>query len=142
MFKRIFLPSAVALSLFASHLPAAADNRTLVEFPGMMRDHMLANMRDHLAAINEILGPLGRDEHEQAADVPESRHGFSALEAHGAAHMAQFIPEAMREAGTAMHRAASQFARTAQEGEVLPAYRKLTEVTASCVTCHASFKVH
>ena len=34
---------------------ASTDKRELVELPEMMQQHMLSNMRDHLAAINEIL---------------------------------------------------------------------------------------
>jgi len=122
--------------------PAAADDaRTPVELPQMMKEHMLANMRDHLAAINEILAYLGNGELEQAAETAEYRLGMSSLEAHGASHLARFMPEAMREAGTAMHRAASRFALTAQEGEALAAYRALSNITAACVACHSGYKV-
>lgn len=113
----------------------------MVELPEMMRVHMLSNMRDHLVALNEILHHLAEDELEKAADVAEVRLGFSSLELHGASHIAQFMPEEMSSAGTRMHRAASQFARTAQEGDVLAAYRKLQEVTTACVECHAGYKV-
>lgn len=118
-----------------------AETRKLVELPDMMRTHMLANMRDHLAAFNEILNHLAEEELEKAADIAESRLGFSSLESHGASHMAPFMPEEMSVAGTKMHRAASQFARIAQEGEALPAYRKLGEITAACVECHAAYRV-
>lgn len=129
------------LALFGWHPAALSDDRQMVELPEMMRTHMLANMRDHLVAIDEILQLLAADELEAAADVAESRLGFSSLESHGASHIAQFMPEEMAAAGTRMHRAASQFARTAQEGEALPAYKKLREVTAACVECHAGYRV-
>lgn len=127
-------------SLSAPALYAEEDARQLVEFPDMMRTHMLGNMRDHLVALNEILNHLAEDELEQAADVAESRLGFSSLESHGASHIAKFMPEGMAEAGTAMHRAASQFARVAQEGEALPAYQKLKDITAACTACHAGYR--
>jgi hypothetical protein len=120
---------------------AANDTRVAVELPAAMRQHMLANMRDHLAAINEILGYLGKGELEKAADTAEYRLGMSSLETHGARHMAGFMPEEMRQAGTAMHRAASRFALKAQEGDVILAYRALTEVTSACVACHAGYRV-
>ena len=101
---------------------------------------MLGNMRDHLVAINEILTYLATDELEKAADVAESRLGFSSFESHGASHIAKFMPEDMAATGTAMHRAASQFARVAQEGEVLPAYKKLKDITAACTACHAAYR--
>ena len=136
------LLTALPLLALLGWPPAAlADDRQMVELPEMMRTHMLANMRDHLVAIDEILQLLAADELEAAADVAESRLGFSSLELHGASHIAQFMPKEMAAAGTRMHRAASQFARTAQEGEALPAYHKLREVTAACVECHAGYRV-
>ena len=98
-------------------------------------------MRDHLAAINEILIYLGKGELEKAAEIAEYRLGMSSLESHGASHMARFMPEGMRQAGTAMHKAASRFALKAQEGEALAAYIALSDITSACVTCHAGYKV-
>ncbi len=107
----------------------------------MMRQHMLSNMRDHLLALNEILTNMAKGQLDKAADIAESRLGMSSLEAHGASHMAKFMPEGMREAGTSMHRAASRFALKAQEGEVLPAYNALSEVTSACVACHSGYRI-
>ena len=126
-----------------SGAPSGADGdpRQLVELPERMQQHMMANMRDHLAAIDEILTHLGGDDLDAAAEVAESRLGMSALEAHGGHHMARFMPEGMRQAGTGMHRAASRFALKAQEGDVAAAYGALAEVTAGCVACHAGYRI-
>jgi len=133
------------LTLLLGTLPcssvASKDTRVLVELPEMMEQHMLANMRDHLTAIHEILVYLDGGDLDEAADVAEYRLGMSSLESHGASHMAKFMPEGMREAGTTMHRAASRFALKAQEGDVLPSYKALSEITAACVACHAGYKV-
>lgn len=128
--------------LFASQASfAAEDSRQLVKLPEMMQHHMLANMRDHLVSINEILIAMENGKLGKAADIAESRLGMSSLEKHGASHMARFMPEGMRKAGTGMHRAASRFALKAQEGEVLPAYRMLSQVTSSCVACHSAYRI-
>ncbi len=141
MISRSLITLALSAILFAPTLLAEQDARQLVEMPDMMRTHMLGNMRDHLTAINEILNHLALDELDQAADVAEDRLGFSSLESHGASHIAKVMPQGMRDAGTAMHRAASQFARIAQEGDALPAYQKLKDITAACVACHAAYRV-
>ena len=120
---------------------AAEDERELVQMPTMMQEHMLANMRDHLAALNEILAKLAAGELDEAAEIAELRLGMSSLESHGASHMAKVMPEEMRRVGTSMHKAASKFALKAQEGEVVPAYGALSEVTAACVACHSAFRV-
>jgi cytochrome c556 len=131
------------LSLVA--LAAAAATRQPVEMPAPMREHMLANMRDHLAALAEIQSALAAGKYEQAADVAETRLGLSSLERHGASHMAGHMPKPMQDIGTNMHRAASRFARTAQEAAVtrdLPgALGALAELSSQCVACHAGFKL-
>ena len=133
---------APILMVFACNISIAdEDSRQLVELPEMMQLHMMSNMRDHLVAINEILITMANDQLDQAAEVAESRLGMSSLESHGASHMSRFMPEGMRQAGTSMHRAASRFALKAQEGEALPAYSALAEVTSACVACHTNYRI-
>ena len=117
------------------------DERQLVQLPEMMQQHMMSNMRDHLTAINEILVRMGAGEFDEAAEIAEQRLGMSSLQSHGASHMARFMPEGMRQAGTSMHRAASRFALKAEEGEPLPAYKMLAEITSACVTCHSGYRI-
>jgi hypothetical protein len=133
--------TATALLVASGFTTAEPDTRQLVELPPMMQTHMMANMRDHLAAINEILISMAQDDLEKAADIAENRLGMSSLKSHGASHMATFMPEGMRKAGTGMHRAASRFALKAQEGEALPAYEALSEVTSACVACHSGYRI-
>ena len=127
--------------LFAQAGSVQSDTREMVELPDMMRTHMLANMRNHLVVLNEILNYLSNDQLDKAADAAEDYLGMSSLELHGASQIAKFMPEGMRNAGTAMHRAASQFAIIAGEGEALPAFEKLKDITAACVACHSGYRV-
>jgi len=135
LFLAALIPGSYANSV------ASNDTRILVELPEMMQQHMLSNMRDHLAAINEILVYLDNDELEKAAETAEFRLGMSSLKSHGAGHMAKFMPEGMRQTGTTMHRAASRFALKAQEGEALPAYKALSDITSACVACHSGYRI-
>jgi cytochrome c556 len=141
MMKRLSLALTLLTSGFTGHSFAADDARMQVELPAMMQQHMLANMRDHLAAINEILVYLGNGNLEKAADTAEYRLGMSSLKVHGASHLAKFMPEGMRQAGTAMHSAASRFALKAQEGDALAAYDALSGVTSACVACHSGYRI-
>jgi len=124
---------------------APSDTRVMVEFPPMLVEHTLANMRDHLLALQEIQAYLARSEHDKAATVAENRLGMSSLRLHGAHEVAPFMPQGMRDAGTAMHRAASKFAIEAQNagvtGDLRQALGALAEVTAQCVGCHAGYKL-
>jgi hypothetical protein len=139
----IFIAALVLLAPVTSQ--ATPDARVAVELPAPMRAHMLANMRDHLAALQEIQAALARDEAGHAAQIAERRIGMSSLDAHGAGHMAPHMPKPMQDIGTAMHRAASRFARVAEEAgvrrDLRPALQALSEVTQQCVACHAGYRL-
>lgn len=136
--KKILITLLVSTSTLSF---AADDTRQFVKLPEMMQQHMMSNMRDHLVVINEILLYLGNNEMDKAAEVAEQRLGMSSLGTHGASHMAGFMPEGMRKAGTAMHKKASHFALKAQEGDLIPAYKSLSQVTSSCVACHSAYRI-
>lgn len=132
----------LVLLLAANSLAVAHDDqREWVILPEMMQKHMMANMRDHLRAIDEILGYLSTGQLDRAAEVAEFRLGVSSLDKHGAHQMGKRMPEGMRQMGTRMHRAATRFALTAQEGEVLPAYSALGAITGACVACHSGYRL-
>ena len=123
-----------------------ADARELIKFPEPMRLHTITSMRDHLLALQEIDVALSRNAFDKAASIAELRLGMSSLELHGAAHIAPFMPKGMQEIGTHMHRAASQFAREAQDAsvtnDVRPALSALGTLMQQCVACHAAYRLH
>lgn len=132
------------LALVAGILPSAGvadDTREKVDFPEMMKQHQLSNMRDHLAALNEILALLAKSELDKAADIAEHRLGMTSMVAHNASHMAPYMPKGMQAIGSEMHHAASRFAMTAQEGDLPRAMDSLSKVTQQCVACHSTYRV-
>jgi cytochrome c556 len=140
--KRIIKPLSfiLLLSVFGV-VTADSESRQPIKLPAKMQRHMMSNMRDHLAAINEILISMAAEEYDKAAGIAENRLGMSSLGSHGAEHMAKFMPENMQAIGARMHRAASRFALRAEEGEALEAYGALSAITTECVACHASYRV-
>jgi len=126
-------------------MQASKDTRQLVEFPAALRDHELANMRDHLRTLSEIEGYLAKHDFDQAAALAEKRLGMSSFDLHGAHEVAPYMPKGMQDAGTAMHHAASRFAITAQEAavdnDVGHALAALNVVTQACVACHAAYRL-
>lgn len=146
--------------------PIQEDSRTEVKFPPMMRENFLGNMRDHLAAISEIQAALGQGNFKLAADIAKSRLGMDAPSSmackpvmnlvDGMAHMngmspmnemtpenemTKYMPEGMRTAGRAMHRAADQFAADAGAGDYRAVIASLAKVTQACASCHAHYRV-
>lgn len=126
------------------HAPPA-DTRVLAKFPPELAEHTLANMRDHLLALQEINDALARGAGDKAASIAEQRLGMSAMRLHGSHENAKYMPEGMKAAGSAMHRAASRFAVEAQNstvtGDLKPALGVLSEVMSACVACHAGFRL-
>ena len=144
---RLFCVLALTLAVPASASASADLNpRELVELPPPMREHMLANMRDHLLAIEAITRLLAEGRYGEAADTAEERLGMDAMQTHGGHHMAPYMPEGMRAVGSAMHRAASRFAMAARDAEVdgnlAGAFAGLSEVMQQCVACHGAYRVH
>jgi hypothetical protein len=127
------------------HDAAANDTRVLVAFPPALTAHTLANMRDHLQALQEISDAFARGQPDKAAKVAEERLGMSSLRLHGAHEVAKYMPQGMQDAGTAMHRAASRLAIEAQNagvtGDLRPALGVFSEVMSACVGCHAGYRL-
>jgi hypothetical protein len=125
--------------------PSVPDARQFVEFPPVLVEQTLANMRDHLQTLQEIQLHLGMGHTDIAAKIAEERLGMSSLGLHGAAEVSKYMPQGMQDAGTAMHRAASRFAVTAQDtgvtGDLKPAFTGLAEITAECAGCHAGYRL-
>ena len=146
--KLLALATLMAMAAPAGPAVSQDDPRELVEMPAMMQEHLLGNMRDHLRALDEILGLLAEGKVDEAGAVAENRLGMSSLDDHGAAHLAQFMPEGMAAAGTEMHRAASRFVIAAQDAELAPGkeaqhevYGALQAVTSACNACHQSYRI-
>ena len=136
----------LAISMIVTSATFAQDTREQVDFPPMMQEHMMANMRDHLLAIQTITQQLSLHQFDAAADTAEHRLGMSAMDTHGSSHMGKLMPKGMAIIGTNMHHAASRFALAAKDAEIdgglEKAFGALSEVMQQCVACHTGYKIH
>lgn len=121
------------------------DVRQLVKYPDLLRVHTLANMRYHLQTMGMIQEALAGGSFDTARELAENRLGMSSLRLHGAHEVAKYMPKGMQEAGTAMHRSASQFALVAQEasvtGDLRATLASLAKINQTCVACHAAYRL-
>lgn len=140
------------------------DSRQAVSFPPMMREHTLANMRDHLDALSAILTAMAASNYTEAAHIADARLSMDSSAAAGCkalgdpnggaraaspmdmeSMMAQFMPEGMRVIGLGMHQSASAFAaeatKAAKSGDARTAYEALARVTQQCTACHAAYRL-
>jgi cytochrome c556 len=139
------------------------DARQLVNFPPEMRQHTLANMRDHLQALSEILAAMSGAQYAKAGQIADTRLSMNSPSAEGCKgeatangpqmskpanmdhQMSQFMPEGMRNIGLEMHQAASNFSieakKAAKTNNAKPALAALSKVTQQCSACHSAYKV-
>ena len=131
-------------TLTASQRLADRDSRILVAFPPALARHTLANMRNHLLALQEITKALASEQTDAAAKIAESRLGMSSLHSHGAHDVAKHMPQAMQHIGTVMHRAASRFAIEAKTSGVTgnsTALSALGEILSACNACQSAYRL-
>ncbi len=140
--------TALFLALVPVLAQGAEDTRQLVKMPEMMQNHMLENMRSHLLALDEVLGLLAKGKVNEAGWVAEKKIGLSSLDLHGSSHLAPYMPDGMKAAGTEMHRAASRFARAAEEADFAHTYEAqqkvfdaLQGITQNCNACHTAYRL-
>lgn len=139
------------------------DARQLVNFPPEMRQHTLANMRDHLQALSEILSAMSGAQYAKAGQIADTRLSMNSPSAEGCKgevtantqqmskpasmdhQVSQLMPEGMRNIGLEMHQAATNFAveakKAAKTGNAKPALAALSKVTQKCSACHSAYKV-
>lgn len=118
------------------------DNRQKISMPVMMKERMLARMRDHLLALQEIQAAMAGNNLDKASDIAETRLGVSSMPMPMRHEMAPYMPQSMRMIGMKMHKAASIFAMKASEGDEQRALSSLSEVTQQCVACHAAYRLN
>ncbi len=134
---RLVITAVALLTTLVVSRSYAQDARELVKLPEPMQEHMLSNMRDHLASLNEIIGDVSEDKFDRAAKVAEQRLGMSSLPAHDAAHMAPFFPKPMQDMGTSMHHAGSRLVIVLQNAAITPGAQSIRErPTRSYVSLH------
>lgn len=139
------LMTGVAFGQMQSVAPTLVDTRQPVTLPEPMVPHLLADMRDHLAALEQVQTLLGQGDTAGAAKLAESRLGVSAQGKPGSPQIGRFVRAAMREIGREMHQSASRFANLAANvppgGDLRPAIAALADVSRQCVGCHAGYRI-
>ena len=119
------------------------DPRQLVSMPDGASRLLREHMRDHLSALNEIIGHLANDDLEAVAETAENRLGNSSRGRHRGSGMGpgKHMPPGMRQIGRGMHRSASELSLAAAEGDLKGVYSTLQEITGACVACHNGYRI-
>ncbi|MGB5441161.1 MAG: hypothetical protein WBN57_00830 [Gammaproteobacteria bacterium] len=102
------------------------------------------DMLDHLAVMNEINRHLSENDLRSAADVAAAGMGPNLLSKYQNADMrpGKYMPLEMRKIGWELHKAATQFAMVARQGNWQKTLLAYQHITSACVACHYSFRTH
>jgi len=143
------LLSLCGLALMSA-LPVAAeapapDARVKVDMPAaavaVFRDEMRAKME----GLQQALAALADNTPATAADVVERTLGMGAMQQHmqlpAEARPGRYAPTELRQLGMQSHHQGSALAAALRAGDRPRIDAALRDVTASCVACHAAFRI-
>ena len=138
--------TAAAPSVVASEPRATAavealermDGRTPVPLLPMMANHQKQNMRDHLVAVQEIVGAVARKDFA-AVEKSAGRIGFSEQMGAMCTHMGAGAP-GFTEQALNFHHTADEIGAAAKKRDADAVLAALNETLTTCTTCHQTFK--
>ena len=116
------------------------DTRAQVPLLPMMAHHQKQNMRDHLVAVQEIVGALSRDDFA-AVEEASARIGWSESMGQMCSHMGSGAP-GFTEQATTFHRTADRIGEAARQGDRAKVLTELDATLKTCTSCHATWKQH
>jgi len=119
------------------HAMQTTDTRTSLGLSPQMKQHQLANMREHVAAIKSIVGLMGESRFEEAAGIAHAKLG---LAPEMQQMCAMFDNDAFKALGLAFHKSGDELGNALQTGDVNASLRALNKTMEYCVTCHATFR--
>lgn len=133
-------PSAVVAAKGSAPLEALdqMDARTAVPLVPMMANHQKQNMRDHLAAVQEIVTAVAANDFP-AIEKSAGRIGYSEQMGMMCQHMGAGAP-GFTEAALRFHHTADTIAEAAKQKDTQGVLTALGATLSTCTSCHATFK--
>lgn len=117
---------------------ARLDQRRPVPLLAMMANHQKRNMRDHLAALQDIVQGIAADDFN-AIEKASKRIGYSQQMGVMCTHMGAAAP-GFTERALAFHHTADEIGEAARSHDMKAVLLKLNETMKTCTGCHAIYK--
>lgn len=115
-----------------------SDSRKPVKLNAMMAKHQLANMREHLNAVQEIIAAMS-DRNFQGMKTASQKLATTPQMAMMCEHMGQMTP-GFTQMGMALHTEADKLVVLADKKDYNGFVKQLSVTTKTCTSCHAQFK--
>lgn len=150
--KKITLALAVLLATNIAHaseehtMPMAhqhhhdmglSDNRTALNLSPEMKQHQLSNMREHVVAIQSIIGFMAANNFAEAAKVAHNKLGLTPEMQTMCSNLGD---EKFKSLGLAFHQSGDDLGTALQTKDMTASLRALNTTMGYCVSCHASYR--
>jgi len=119
------------------NMKMTADTRIALNVSPDKAQHQLMNMRNHVKAVQEIIGYLANDEYDKASEVAATKLG---LTDEMKMMCSSFGNDEFEKLGLTFHNNADKMSEIFKLKDKNKALDALTVTMNSCVTCHATFK--
>lgn len=119
------------------HDMSVADTRISLGLSPEMKQHQLSNMREHLEAIQSIIGLMSENKFEDASKIA---HGKLGLTPEMQKMCSMFGDEKFRELGFAFHKSGDDLGNALKTGDAATSLRALNKTMEYCVSCHATYR--
>ncbi|MDD5180793.1 MAG: cytochrome C [Gallionellaceae bacterium] len=138
----------LAVSVFAAEGGAAMDHsmhhqhvmddRISAGVHPEMKQHQLANMRSHVAAVQSIVGHLAKSEFDQASQEAHSKLGLTDEMKKMCSTMSD--NKEFTSLGLAFHKSGDDLGDALQTKDMKKSLQALHDTMDYCVKCHATFR--
>lgn len=113
------------------------DKRIPLNLPPMMAQHQKANMREHLKAVNEIVGYMGAKDFTQASKTAHEKLGLTTQ----MKQMCDNMPnETFRTMALDFHQSGDALAEVLKTKDADQSLKALDAVLTKCTACHEMFR--
>ncbi|MGV7229510.1 MAG: hypothetical protein ACQ9IQ_12710 [Nitrospirales bacterium] len=120
--------------------PVPNDHLTLDLSPSAKQIHR-AVMREHLEAIQEIVGALAKGDFSKAEDITRTQLGFAKHREAMRRQQPGAFPPAYHDLAMAHHEAAEELAHVIPSQDLKQILLKFDRTLEACVACHRAFKL-
>ena len=113
------------------------DERISLNLGPAMKQHQLANMRNHLDAVRRVIEAVSTDQFEAASQIASEGLGLT-TRMEGMCN--SFENESFRELALTFHKSGDELATVLKSGDAQKSLQALNETMTFCVTCHATYR--
>ena len=137
---RTYSPTLMFFLLIAMPLTFADNKKTTLILPAPLKAHVIENMKQNLAAFDEILESLANNKLSHAAKIAETYLGHKAKFSHNKSLINPLMPFGMQQFNKDLIQAADHFSQVAKTGDTMQALTSFRKISDACVLCHSAYK--